>query len=175
MEKKPKIRKPQEPAQASTSAVSTSNANKLTTKGKRGVTAGTSTKLKPKPKTLPTLKWCKVPLDGSLTLAEAESRMHIREFVLRFASIMDCKSLTRKMLEELEEIGGDDSRGRGCGWDNDDKEDEEVLTWVSEMCAKGVVMGLLGLIHSDEGLKERKVCRLLLSVFCDDSHFTHCF
>jgi len=165
-EKKPRVRKQ---AQASTSAATTSDANKQTTKGKRGVAAGTSTRPKPKAKskTLPTLKWSKVPLDGSFPLAEAESRMHIREFVLRFASIMDSKSLSRKILEELEEIVGDDFKGRGRGWDSDDEDDdEEVVGWVSEMCVKGVVTGLLGLIHSDEeGPKERKVCHLLWSVF----------
>jgi hypothetical protein len=169
-EKKPRVRKQ---AQASTSAATTSDANKQTTKGKRSVAAGTSTRPKPKAKskTLPTLKWSKVPLDGSFPLAEAESRMHIREFVLRFASIMDSKSLSRKILEELEEIVGDDSKSRGRGWDSDDEDDdEEVVGWVSEMCAKGVVMGLLGLIHSDEeGPTERKVCHLLWSVYLNDA------
>jgi hypothetical protein len=155
-EKKPRVHKP---AQSST-FTSSANSNNQTTKGKPGVAASGPTKLKPKakPKTLPTLKWSKIPMDGSLSLSETESRIHIREFVLRFARIMDSKSLSRKMLEELEEIGGDDSKGKGRGWDNDDGDDgDDVVGWISEPCVKGVVTGLLGLIHSEEdGPREKK-------------------
>jgi hypothetical protein len=164
--KKPRGRKPREPAQASTST-SSANANKQTIKGKPGVATVTTTKPKPKPKMLPTLKWSKIPIDGSLSLSETESRIHIREFVLRFACIMDSKSISRKMLEELEEISGDGSKGKGRGWDSDDNDEEEdVVGWVSEPCVKGIVTGLLGLIRNDEdGPNERKVCFFFGSPF----------
>jgi len=164
-EKKPRPRK--EPAQASTST-SSSNSRKQTVKAKPTVAVEATTKPKPKPgpKTLPTLKWSKIPMDGALPLAEAERRIQIREFVLRFACIMDSRSISRKTLEELEELSGESSRGKGRGWDSDGNDEEtDVVGWVSEVCVKGVVIGLLVLIHSDEnGPRERKVCCLFCSL-----------
>ena len=171
MEKKPRVRKP---AQASTST-SSANSNNQTTKGKLGVADGGSTKSKPKakPRTLPTLKWSKIPIDGSLPLSETEARIRIREFVLRFARIMDSKNLSRKMLEELEEIGGDDSKGKGRGWDDDGgDDDDDVVGWISEPCVKGVVIGLLGLLHSDEDGPKEKNVNFFASFFEKDyAHF----
>lgn len=155
-ERKPKGRKPAE--------ASTSSSSKPRGKAKDPVAADASTKPKPKPKpkTLPTLKWSKIPMDGALPLAETVSRIQIREFVLRFACIMDSRSISRKMLEELEEVGG---KGRGWGGDDDDEE-EDVVGWVSEPCVKGVVIGLLAMLHSDEkGPRERKVGRYFFSSF----------
>jgi hypothetical protein len=160
-----KLRPRKEPAQASTST-SSSNSRKQTVKAKPTVAVEATTKPKPKPKTLPTLKWSKIPMDGALPLAEAECRIQIREFVLRFACIMDSRSVSRKTLEELEELSGESSRGKGRGWDSDGNDAEAgVVGWVSEVCVKGVVIGLLVLIHSDEnGLRERKVCCLFCSL-----------
>ena len=107
-----------------------------------------------KTKPLPVLHWSKVPLDGQLPLSEAESRIQIREFVLRFACIMDSKSVSRKTLEELEEISG--KGGCGKGWDGDNEDDDRVTGWVSEACVKGAIMGLLGLIQ-DENDKDKRV------------------
>ena len=71
------------------------------------------------------------------------------------------------MLEELEEISGDNSKSKGRGWDDDDDdEDEEVVGWVSEVCVKGIVIGLLALINRDEKeSRERKVCCHVLSSY----------
>lgn len=119
-------------------------------------------KPKPKIKPLPILTWTKVPLDGLLSLSEAESRIQIREFVLRFACIMDTKNISRKLLEELEGIGGESSKGRGKDWDSDvGEEDEDFAGWVSESCVKGVIMGLLGLVHNDESDNRDKKVSLL--------------
>lgn len=141
LEKKPKLKKTAEQGKASTSSAKV--------KGKSGRPP------KPKTKPLPVLHWSKVPLDGHFPLSEAESRIQIREFVLRFACIMDSKSVSRKTLEELEEISG--SSGRGRGWDSDDEDEDQITGWVSEACVKGVVMGLLGLIQEDENGKDKKV------------------
>jgi hypothetical protein len=159
--KKPVVRKKAEPAKASSSTAA-SELSKQTAK----VKASAVTKPKPKPKPLPILKWSRVSIEGSLPLTEVESRIQIREFVLRFACIMDAKSVSRKILEELEDIGGDRPRGKGRSWDDDDEDDEEeVAGWVSEACVKGVVMGLLGLVLSDEDNSVDKKVRYLFCYF----------
>lgn len=96
-------------------------------------------------KPLPTLKWSRLRVN--LTLGEAEARFQIREFVLRFAPVMD-PVIAKTHLEELEDIGG---RGRACD------EDEEMVSWVSEACVKSIVVGLLGLLANDEDGDLKKV------------------
>ncbi|KAF9010643.1 hypothetical protein BDQ17DRAFT_1322452 [Cyathus striatus] len=113
-----------------------------------------SSKSKSKPKPLPLIHW--TSLYSSLTQEEAEDRFLIREFLLRFAPIMDPPP-TKAALEELENVAGRKK--------NRD-EDREMEDWVSEMCAKCVIMGLLGLVadaspkniqqHIEVALKELK-------------------
>lgn len=75
---------------------------------------------------------------------------------------MDTKNISRKLLEELEGIGGESSKGRGKDWDSDvGEEDEDFAGWVSESCVKGVIMGLLGLVHNDESDNRDKKVSLL--------------
>ena len=137
LEKKSKLKQAEEQGEANTSAK---------VKGK----PGRPPKAKTKP--LPVLYWSKIPLDGPFSLSEAERRIQIREFVLRFACIMDSKSVSRKTLEELEEISG-----RGRSWDSDKEDENRVTGWVSEACVKGILMGLLGLIKEDENGKDKRV------------------
>lgn len=107
-------------------------------------------KSKPKPATtprpLPTLKWSKMPIN--LTLSQAEARIQIREFVLRFAPILD---IARGHAEELDNIGGN-----GRGW-NDEDDEEGMTSWVSKGCVKSVILGLLALF-AGEADSAAKVC-----------------
>ncbi|CAK5281513.1 unnamed protein product [Mycena citricolor] len=84
---------------------------------------------------VPTLKWTKLRME--LSVEEAESRMHIREFVLRFFS----KSMTKSHLEELDCIGGN-GRAR--------YEDGELVPWISEPCLKSVLIAFLSVLHEEE-------------------------
>jgi hypothetical protein len=87
---------------------------------------------------LPILKWNE--LRTNLSLSEAEARIQIREFALRFAPVMGTV-IAKTHLEELEDIGG---RGRDSG------DEDEITPWVSEACVKSIVLGLLGLLANDE-------------------------
>jgi hypothetical protein len=99
----------------------------------------------PKPKPLPTIIW--TSLRANLSLREAEARFQIREFVLRFAPVMDT-SIAKTHLEELDYIDG---RGRGRD------EDEEMTSWVSEACTKSIIVALLVLLANDESGTIEKV------------------
>ncbi|KAF8629220.1 hypothetical protein AX17_005803 [Amanita inopinata Kibby_2008] len=82
----------------------------------------------------PLPKWMR--LHSILRLPEAEERIHIREFMLRFAKIME-PALNKSCLEELELIGGG-FRGREVF--------DDMASWVSESCIKSMILGLLSLI-----------------------------
>ncbi|KAH7914107.1 hypothetical protein BJ138DRAFT_1144417 [Hygrophoropsis aurantiaca] len=100
-----------------------------------------STKLLPKSKStpvIPKLTWSRVNMP--LSLDEVEERIHIREFALRFESLLD---IPRSQLEELEEIRGSRTRG---GEDDDD----DLVPWVSEPCLKSLILGLLQILDVDE-------------------------
>ncbi|KDR75076.1 hypothetical protein GALMADRAFT_156959 [Galerina marginata CBS 339.88] len=94
-------------------------------------------KSRPKPKDLPLLTWNPVPV--SLDQSQADDRIFIREFALRFSDLLD-PVIAKTHLEELEFIGG---RPR--------KHDEEgdPLNWVSEACIRALTMGLLGFLAKD--------------------------
>lgn len=81
--------------------------------------------------------------------------MAIREFVLRFSNLFD---MTRPNLDELEEIAGSSVNGRRRALLDGD-EDEEMMTeeecevslgWVSEVCVKTIIIGLLNLIATND-------------------------
>ncbi|KAF8972987.1 hypothetical protein BDZ97DRAFT_1752045 [Flammula alnicola] len=78
--------------------------------------------VKLKAKQLPTLKW--TPLSVRLTREEADQRIFIREFVLRFGEFLD-PAVAKSNVEELELIGG---RPRKQDDDNND-----TMSWVSDM------------------------------------------
>ena len=96
------------------------------------------------PKILPQLKWTPVPC--VITKIEAEERIFIREFALRFGHIMG-PIISKSSLEELEFIAGKTK--------TNDK--DEMVAWVSEPCLKGLVLGLLGLLAKDHGSEVAKV------------------
>ncbi|KAJ8516081.1 hypothetical protein ONZ45_g6573 [Pleurotus djamor] len=97
--------------------------------------------LVPKPKALPLLQWS--PIDTTLTRELAEERFHIREFILRFGVIFSYP-LSKAHLEELNEVDG----RYGAGYDDDDEDDEgaPLVGWISDGCAKAIIVGLLGLL-----------------------------
>jgi hypothetical protein len=95
---------------------------------------------------VPLPKW-KV-LRTEISLAQAIARIQIREFVVRFASLME--GVARSHMEELAKIAG---KSRGT---TDDDGDEVEVQWVSEACVKAVVLGLLELIAGNGS--EAKVC-----------------
>ncbi|KAF7298229.1 zf-4CXXC-R1 domain-containing protein [Mycena chlorophos] len=84
---------------------------------------------------LPALQWTK--LHTSLSVEDAEARLHIREFVVRFFG----GSIPKAHLEELEQIGGNG---------NSRFEDDEVVPWISEPCLKSVLLAFLGVLIEEE-------------------------
>lgn len=81
-------------------------------------------------------------IDTSLDQASAVARIHIREFVQRFSSVLD---IGKTHLDELEEITG--TTGEHGARIGDDDEDQ-VEGWVSEPCVKAIILGLLNIIAS---------------------------
>ena len=73
-----------------------------------------------------------------ITKVQAEERIFIREFALRFGHVME-PIIAKSSLEELEFIAGKTKNN-----DND-----EMLAWVSEPCLRGLLLGLLGLLAKD--------------------------
>lgn len=71
--------------------------------------------------------------------------MQIREFVVRFASVLQ---IAHSHLEELEELSGD-NLGDIAAWDDDEHAGDEIISWVSELCAKSIVQGLLDAIAGE--------------------------
>lgn len=90
---------------------------------------------KPRPRPV----WTRI--DTSLDQASAVARIHIREFVQRFSSVL---SIGKMHLDELEEITG--TTGEHGARIGDD--DDEVEGWVSEPCVKAIILGLLNVIAS---------------------------
>jgi hypothetical protein len=88
---------------------------------------------------LPNPKWAAVTTN--LSFSQAQDRFLIREFVLRFSSLMETKSRTH--LDELAFIAG---KGR----QEIEDEDSAMEEWVGEGCVRAIVIGLLGLIARDE-------------------------
>ncbi len=89
---------------------------------------------KPKPKVISKIPW--TPLNTSLSYADAEDRIFIREFVARFAPEM---RFSKSHIEELGYIAG---TGR-C------HRDEELVDWVSEAALKAILVWLLEILRDD--------------------------
>lgn len=103
---------------------------------------------KVKTKPLPTVKWTR--LWAHLTPGQADERIQIREFILRFGPVMG-NTIAKTHLEELAYIAG-----------VRDDDDEEMPSWVGETCVKSIVLGLLGLLTEEDGDDDAtKVCNHL--------------
>ncbi|KIK90793.1 hypothetical protein PAXRUDRAFT_151092 [Paxillus rubicundulus Ve08.2h10] len=105
----------------------------------------------PKPKPVPKPVWTIV--NTPLSLIEAEERISIREFTLRFSSIME---LSRTHLDELEELRPSQNR-------NVDDEDEDLVPWVSEACVKSLILSLLSLLDAS-GDREKHLNAAMMSI-----------
>ena len=81
-----------------------------------------------------------------ITQVQAEERIFIREFALRFGHIME-PTIAKSSLDELEFITGKTKNNN----------DDNMLAWVSEVCLKGLVLGLLGLLAKDHETEVAKV------------------
>lgn len=92
----------------------------------------------PPPKPLPKPVWTRVPV--ALNQEGAEARIHIREFILRFASVLQ---IANSNVDEFEEIAGE-SLGTLTEWE--DQDDVELVGWVSEGCLKATILGLMDAI-----------------------------
>jgi len=95
---------------------------------------------KPRPKPLPVVKWTHVPV--KLSLEDAETRLYIREFLVRFADLFD-PFLSKANLEELDEIGGARCPSR------EDHAHAKMASWVSESCIKSMILALLSLLEKE--------------------------
>ncbi|KAK0225847.1 hypothetical protein IW262DRAFT_715074 [Armillaria fumosa] len=98
----------------------------------------TTTVKKTKKRVMPHVTW--TSLKSNLSAADAEARIFIREFVLRFAQAMG-SSISKAHLEEMALIGG---KGRAS-------DDDASVEWVSEPAVKSILLWLLGLLSSEEG------------------------
>ncbi|KAH9485467.1 hypothetical protein JR316_0002375 [Psilocybe cubensis] len=93
-------------------------------------------KQKPKLKPLPTLKWTPVPV--KLTQDQADERIFIREFILRFSESLD-PVIAKSHIDELEHIGGFLRA----------PEEDDTVGWVNDMCVKAILVSLFGLLAKD--------------------------
>jgi hypothetical protein len=147
-------------------AVPTPDSN-LGTNGVTGAISRPAPKPKPKPKvrtpksrTVPTVKWTR--LHPGLSLEDAEARLHIREFMLRFEPVMK-PTIAKTHLEELAYI----TAGTVHDYDDDDDDDDsgELTPWVSEPCCKSIILGLLGILAeeavADAGTVSLTTCRFI--------------
>jgi hypothetical protein len=85
--------------------------------------------------------------------------MFIREFMVRFSSLMDKEA--KAHLDELGEIIGDGSVDWVASEDRPKKGRDAsgipLVSWVSERCVRSVVLGLLGIYAEDATGPLRKV------------------
>ena len=85
--------------------------------------------------------------------------MFIREFMVRFSSLMDKEA--KAHLDELGEIVGDGSvdwvTGEGRPKKGRNASGIPLVSWVSEKCMRSIVLGLLGIYAEDATGHLRKV------------------
>ena len=108
---------------------------------------------KSKPKILPPVKWTRIA--QALSQSEVEERMNIREFVLRFNDLSE-SGLLKNHLEELEQINGKYNGQEG----------HDPTSWVSDACAKSIIMMLLGILSTDESSPWKEVSLVFIQTRC---------
>lgn len=109
---------------------------KSETESKAKLAPKAKVKAVPKPKLLAKPIWTRV--GTTLSRTEAEERINIREFALRFSSVLE---LSRTHLDELDEIRSSRTR-------NLEDEDDDLVPWVSEACLKSFLLGLLNMVDA---------------------------
>ncbi|KAJ3762386.1 hypothetical protein EV360DRAFT_35808 [Lentinula raphanica] len=105
-----------------------------------GTTAAAKAKVH-KPKTVPKVTWSPIPT--RLKLEDAEDRIFIREFILRFSGVQGM-TMTLTQQEELESIGSSHDPL------DDDDEESTPVNWVSEACVKNIILSLIGALAAEE-------------------------
>jgi hypothetical protein len=125
--------------------------------------------MKPKPKPakplIPVIQptWTRLSnVPREITFEHLEERMFIREFMVRFSSLMDKE--VKVHLDELGEIVGDGS----VDWVISEAHPKKsrntsgipLVSWVSERCIRSVVFGLLEIYAEDATGPLKKVCPL---------------
>ncbi|KAF8444543.1 zinc-finger domain of monoamine-oxidase A repressor R1-domain-containing protein [Boletus edulis BED1] len=153
--------------QAMHGAVSKRNGKSFSAPVKGGARQATQPKAKPapkakvkapsKPKLLAKPVWTSV--GTALSRTEAEERVNIREFALRFSPVLD---LSRSHLDELDEIKLSRTR-------NLEDDDEDLIPWVSEACVKSLLLGLLNMIDA-KGNREKHLKTTVTSIRESGAH-----
>ncbi|KAF9227409.1 hypothetical protein BS17DRAFT_800432 [Gyrodon lividus] len=123
------------------------------------VKPGPKPKVRALPKPQPVLKPAWISVNTALSLSEAEERINIREFALRFSSIME---LSRTHLDELEELAFSRTH-------NVEDDDDDLVPWVSEACAKSLILGLLSLLDAS-GDREKHLRTAIKSIRDSGAH-----
>lgn len=123
---------------------------KSETQAKAKSTLQTKVKAFFKPKLLAKPVWTSV--DTALSQNDAEERINIREFALRFSSTL---GLSRSHLDELDEI-------RPTRIRNVDDEDDELVPWISEACLRSLLLGLLNMV---DGKGEREKVGVMMQLW----------
>jgi hypothetical protein len=99
----------------------------------------------------PPHNWVKLSIPRALTYQAVEDRLLIREFVVRFMDLLD---IPAGRIDELENIAGDEINEESQADDDDDDDDDNSgekvsVSWVSEVCVRDVVSGILGLLAEE--------------------------
>ena len=102
----------------------------------------------PPPKPIPKPLWSLV--STPLTFDGAVERMHIREFLLRFAHLTD---IARSHLEELEELAASDPYLEAAE-DDEESDAPQLVGWISEAALRAILIGVLNLLSNDASESE---------------------
>ncbi|KAM5540200.1 hypothetical protein V8D89_006019 [Ganoderma adspersum] len=102
----------------------------------------------PPPKPIPKPLWSLV--STPLTFDGAVERMHIREFLLRFAHLTD---IARSHLEELEELAASDPYLEAAE-DGEASDAPQLVGWISEAALRAILIGVLTLLSNDASESE---------------------
>ncbi|KAI1795662.1 hypothetical protein LXA43DRAFT_1167161 [Ganoderma leucocontextum] len=105
----------------------------------------------PPPKPIPKPLWSLI--STPLTFDGAIERMHIREFLLRFAHLAD---IARSHLEELEELATSDPYLEAAE-DTDESDTPRLVGWISDTALRAILIGIVTLLSNDaSGADERE-------------------
>ncbi|CCL99094.1 uncharacterized protein FIBRA_01108 [Fibroporia radiculosa] len=144
-EKSKKIKSQARVDSASSTKLKVTGATKSSQKlGDKAISGRPAARLRKLPSPKPV--WRRVPV--LLNQDTAEARIHIREFCLRFSVVLN---IGKSYLDELEVL---------AGVNGTPEDDEELSGWVSEACAKAIILGLLSVIaESSESQPVSKIIK----------------
>jgi hypothetical protein len=117
----------------------------------------------PKPIQAPVVRWTPLPVPAAFTYEQAEARIQIREFCVRF---YDDIHLEKTMIEELELVDGDAIEEDAIN--NDDG--AVSVTWVGEECVRELMAHLLDVMATDEDDLPRRRVKFSFRLYVPSSH-----